>query len=495
MEPPDPPPSSPVFARSASPTSTLVAEQGVTVSESPDSFKFRNQDGVWSIAKRCTQSADGRTSTGPGYVFRLTSPLGVTYVNDAVPAQSPTPLDPQFPFGAMNQVFGGLGSFGFHYAHGQAGQLFAGDDPFTTDVETSFPGRDKKVIEGRQCANAPENNGFGVYRSQVKKRPIFNQNGVCQAPCDIDVIVWFRDGSGNTDEGPDDRLDAGSVGDGLVSVLYRYAFRGNEVKALMAVSIYAKANASGRPFVKEPKFAAVVAGGDYTRIVFLRNKQYRKGHMAGAPEGSPLATNNTADDLRNGIRFDYGQVIPATGQPDPPPRGHCDGPRRCLTIEMRGMPVRPNGDIRFGGGPNLWETTGQGLDRWAVLSQTRAKTYANDTSGDSVVWECGAPRLARPYGTDIERALISRGANPSINNVRTWEIGGFKEASTGAINTFPYQRAFAFFNGWFGGRGPEDCEPLQVDFSRPQPSPSAPITPLRIGASAIYTFQKCPVCE
>lgn len=119
VEPPDPPAPSQLSARSTTPTSTFVAEQGVTVSESPDSFKFRNQDGVWSIAKRCTQSVDGRTSTGPGYVFRLTSPLGVTYVNDALPAQTPTPLDPQFPFGAMNQVFGGLGSFGFHYARGR----------------------------------------------------------------------------------------------------------------------------------------------------------------------------------------------------------------------------------------------------------------------------------------------------------------------------------------------------------------------------------------
>lgn len=275
------------------------------------------------------------------------------------------------------------------------------------------------MIEGRQCANAPGNNEFGVYRSQVKKRPIFNQNGICQAPCDMDIIVWFRDGFGNTGEGPDDPADAGVVGDGLVSVFYRYAFRANDVKVLMAVSIHAKANANGLPFVKEPKFAAVVTGGDYKRIIFLRNGQYRKGFMAGAPEGPGLATDNTADDFRNGIRFDYGEGIPAPGQPDPPPRGSCEGTNRCLTIDMKAMPVKPNGDIRFGGGPNLWETTALGLDRWAVLSGNRLQAYDNDTEGDGRVWECGAPRKNRTHATDAQRAEISKDANPGINNVRT----------------------------------------------------------------------------
>jgi hypothetical protein len=435
-------PNDPWFCPSSTTTSPVVP--GVTWSESVDAVRFRNADGLWTIYKRCIDRMEGgqRRNVGPGYIARLER-KGVTVVDD-FRARS----DVSTP-GFLNAVNGGLGTFGWHHARGPVGATPAGDDPTTPAAETSV-GRSPQVIEGRMCA--PRNNGHGVYSRNWDSPRRVSPNRV-----DYTMDVWFRDAYGDTGFGPD--------GDALARVRYRYSFHRSSVSLWALVTTYAQPNAAGTPFVKEPKFTALTRGGGFVRMALFDGPDgvtFRKGVVSGAPEGTAvLQTDHSPHDGRVRIRWDF--------EPKPAPERSpgCSSSTPCLNVVARSFPTvaAPLGIRRADEAAN-WEGAALGLDRWAVASSTRPKAYPRDTRGDDVVSSCRAPTFASDdlNGNgkldEVELSRASERAEPGMDAVREWELGGWKAGS----NTKPYQAALTLFPGWENGRGGWDCEPLQRAF-------------------------------
>jgi hypothetical protein len=67
--------------------------------------------------------------------------------------------------------------------------------------------------------------------------------------------------------------------------------------------------------------------------------------------------------------------------------------------------------------------------------------------------------------SDAELSRLSESATPAMDQVREWELGGWKSGSKDSSN--PYQAALTLFPGWEDGRGGYDCEPLQRAFGPP----------------------------
>jgi hypothetical protein len=303
--------------------------------------------------------------------------------------------------------------------------------------------------------------------------------------------VWFRDAIGNTGTGPN--------GNALVKVTYKYSFFNTQVKAWMSVNIYARASGGALPFVKEPKFAMVVTGGGYKRVAVFRDDTYITGTMRGEPEpddpSDSLNTEHSAWGTRNRVQWDFATTAPKPSGPGKsilptPVSDGCGSPDLCFEVSMRAMATTRAGDVLRNEAPRYWERTRAGLDRWAERrfeDPELAVSYPRDTRGDGVVSRCGAPGAAS--GIDTVESIASENTNPGRDSVRRWEIGGFKSTVAGENNEVAFTRSFVYFTGWEGGRGPTDCEPLQVDFSR---APGAAVR--SYGAYAIYSFRDC-FCE
>jgi hypothetical protein len=184
----------------------------------------------------------------------------------------------------------------------------------------------------------------------------------------------------------------------------------------------------------------------------------------GQPEGTAvLNTDHAPDDARKRVRWDFATV--PNGDPG------CSATRPCLNVVARSHPVASSaaGILRSEPSSN-WEGGGLGLDRWAVASAGRTESYPRDTRGDGVVSSCKTPTFRATddldrNGTldDYELSKASERASTDIDQVREWELGGWK---SGASNT-PYQAALTLFPGWENGRGGWDCEPLQRAFGSP----------------------------
>jgi hypothetical protein len=146
----------------------------------------------------------------------------------------------------------------------------------------------------------------------------------------------------------------------------------------------------------------------------------------------------------------------------------CNASTPCLNAVARSFPIVSGvaGIVRTGEAAN-WEGAALGLDRWAVESEARAKAYPRDTDGDNFVSSCRVAPVpdANRNGKvdDYDRSKASESATPRMDQVREWELGGWK----GAASNKPYEAAFAFFAGWEDGRGGWDCEPLQRSFGSP----------------------------
>ena len=82
---------------------------------------------------------------------------------------------------------------------------------------------------------------------------------------------------------------------------------------------------------------------------------------------------------------------------------------------------------------------------------------------------CKAPRIAADGNgklNEVELSRASERATPAMDQVREWELAGWK---TGP-DSRPYQAALTLFPGWENGRGGWDCEPLQRSFGSPEES-------------------------
>jgi hypothetical protein len=420
----------------------------VTWSQNTTAIEFRNADGIWTIYKQCLDgTAGGRRSTvGPGYIARLERG-GIGIVDDYRPRSDTTSP------GYINAVNGGLGTFGWHHARGAVEATPAGDDPTTTTVEVGV-GRTPQVIEGRMCAAT--NGGYGVYA-----RNWFGPTRVSPTDVDYTMDVWLRDQYGNTGYGPG--------GDAIARLRYRYSFYRSSVSVWALVTTYARPNAAGTPFVKEPKFTALTRGGGYVRMSVFEGddaRTWRTGVAKGAPEGTAvLNTDHAPQDGRKRVRWDFESKVDREGSPG------CSGSVPCLNAVARSYPTASGiaGIVRAGE-PANWEGGALGLDRWAVESADRQKAYPRDTKGDDSVSSCKVTSIPDLNGDgridDREKSNASQDATPKMDHVREWELGGWK---SGSVNKL-YQAAFTFFAGWEDGRGPWDCEPLQRAFGPPTES-------------------------
>lgn len=190
--------------------------------------------------------------------------------------------------------------------------------------------------------------------------------------------------------------------------------------------------------------------------------------VGGEPEGTAvLHTDHAPADNRQRVRWDFEPSTRDSGSP------RCSLSTPCLNVTARSFPVTtaPAGILRTEHASN-WEGGGLGLDRWAVTSAGRANSYPRDTWGDDSLSRCKRPPLPsddldgnkKVSGAEVSRA--SEWATPDMNQVREWELGGWKSGP----DRNPYQAAFTLFPGWENGRGGWDCEPLQRAFGPPPES-------------------------
>jgi hypothetical protein len=104
-----------------------------------------------------------------------------------------------------------------------------------------------------------------------------------------------------------------------------------------------------------------------------------------------------------------------------------------------------------------------------VESKDRTRSYPRDTNGDNSVSRCKAPPLPTDDLNhdrkidDYEYSKASERAKPNMDQVREWELGGWKAGK----ERDPYQAALVLFPGWEDARGGWDCEPLQRAFGSP----------------------------
>ena len=411
-----------------------TAVPAVTWTQNTTAIEFRNADGVWTIYKRCIDGVSGslRYAVGPGYIAKLNRGAS-TFVEDLRGTADTT--NP----GYINAVNGGLGTFGWHHARGPVNNTPAGDDPTTSGVTEVEVGRRPQVIEGRMCADS--NNGYGVYaRNWTTPRRI--------SPTEVryTMDVWLRDRFGAT---------GAPVADALVRVRYKYTFYRSSVSLWALVTTYAAPNAAGTPFVKEPKFTAL-ARGDYLRMAVFGGpdaRDFRAAVTSGEPQGiSVLHTEHAPQDDRKRVRWDFATTTRNEGVPN------CSKLTPCINVVARSFPVASGTRILRTDQAGNWEGAGLGLDRWAVESASRSKSYPRDTRGDNVVSTCRAP-LPRSK-TEIALSKASEAASTDMDAIREWELGGWKSGK----DVDPYQAALALFPGWEDGRGGWDCEPLQRAF-------------------------------
>lgn len=379
--------------------------------ENSDGFVFRNDDGAWTIYKRCFDEVvrGRRWSAGPGYVVRMTDTRGRRLVNDYRPRR-----DLWSP-GYLNSMNGGLGTFGWHHVRGRAGRAPAGDDPTTARIEQRV---DRKLpgysLEGRMCASS--NAGTGVYAvswsgpRRVRDEIVFRFD------------VWLRD-----------------PGRPVARVRYDYAFGRSAVRVNVEIHVLAAANR----FVKEPKLVALLRGGAFRRMS-VYGRTFQKGVLKGSPESTRvLRTEHSGRPDRLRVTWDYGRSATEEGK-DPCAQAPC------FTVAGAASPTTP------------WENGRLGLDGWAAAAARERSTWPRDTRGAQVVSTCGvqAKRADDRDGNgslDVrERSLASERASPDQDAQRRWEHGGWKATPSSA-----YSASSTAFLGWQGSRGPADCEPLE----------------------------------
>ena len=373
----------------AVPASNPPPDEAPTVRflELADRYLVANDDGTWTIFKRCETRR--RTTVGPGYVAQLVSRGGITIVDDV--RRRGTLNDPEF---------GGLGAFGWHHARGRPNRL-------------RFRGENAWEVSGRVCATA--NRGFGVVASAPER-----VRRVAPDAVELGVAVLFS--------------DVYTYPRPLLRVRYRYRFERDVVKSWIEIRPLCSRGRCGRTrslaFVKEPKLVAHVVGGGFTRMSTWEDD----GRLAcvyvggGGPRGPILDTGQCAADRRSLLRFDYGSGL--SGR-----EGGC-ATRPCLNVVMRAYaPGAPPGEPT-----EVWEGAGLGLDGWAVNAARRPRAFARDTGSiDGVVWNCHG---ATPDAQAVRRwettgRLDPRGRYLSLGGLfPAWEGG------RGGYDCEPLARAF-----------------------------------------------------
>jgi hypothetical protein len=480
-------PSVPDDTQTLSFTPVTPCPPGYVDDASAPTWQFTNCDGTWHIFRDCIDQnvSGGRYTVGPGYIAHMRTPGAngrVLVRDDRVRTNATEHVDSgSVPFGPLGAMNGGLGTFGFHYARStnDPGQVPAGSDPTrqlsAAEAEVVVgairDARHVPVIEGRQCAGKNGNPNYGVYA--VTHPPKLTQSGAANNPridsqgiVRFTVSVWFRDEWGNTGQGPNAAGDGNPAGDAIARVTYTYRFEPSVVRAWMAVTTFGSSSGGGTRYIKEPKFVAVIRGGGFSRLkVFggakgglaLPHTRNEPSEVRDGPVQKPnavLSPRQIGQGDRTRIQWDYGTN--ACGN-------------NCFSAVMRAYPVlsRTTGGVEVGRPAPLWEQTenlhaGFGLDWWARISgvrwQSRLQSYPRDTAGD-FQWACRPMKIRHP--TASQMAFASEDVTTNVTLRRRWEIGGWKETTT----SVPFVLSGTVFSGWNGGRGPYDCEQMQVKFA------------------------------
>ncbi len=394
------------------------------VSDDPQRTVWANQDGSWTVHKLCLGPSvrGGENTVGPGYISRLVRRDSETSWKEIVQDDQPR--------GPLNSPkFGGLGAFGFHLARGPVGQTVLN----TTNAW---------ALDTRNCA--ADNGAFGVYASSATQ-PQIGTDGFGR----MHVDVWIRDFWGHTGYGPDANGDG--FGDSLMTVSYTYEFRPSVVRAWIAVTQSCPSGCPigpGTAFVKEPKLASSVTQTDYRRIAIfdhtdqlaLWGKDITGDGNAdpcawdyGAPDADHITqTNQCYDPWKVRTRFDKSVDLFGTGGcPD----------NLCLNVVMQAHRENP-----FAVG--FWKGSTYGFDGWASQADTRPAANSKDQGSCVPGKDCTDPKWG------------CHGGRPFTDANRTWEmLGGEKNSVDNYLN------ASVLYNGWAGGFGAYDCEPLSRRFA------------------------------
>lgn len=234
--------------------------------------------------------------------------------------------------------------------------------------------------------------------------------GVSERCCRVSPLRWDDDGALRFSVDVDLRTP---WQDPVLRLRYEYLFAANAVRLRTTVrSICADPTCGDAPnqhFLKEPKFTAQVepAAGDTLAVLDVFGAELTRW-MGGHPR---KGTGQVDQDARDSV------VFSASG----------------LKVVARGAT-----------GP--WEGSGSGLDGWAAAAASFAPAPG---AGDGP-----APIH---YATGKDTRWGCNGASPEADGVRQWELVG------GA----PGYPLAAFFHGWEGGVGHNDCEPLARHFPPP----------------------------
>lgn len=371
-----------------------------------DKVTFTNSDGQWVIYKRCigpSQRGGANMTVGPGYIAKVIVPNGsggnTVVVNDEDILCKSGNVPCTGAKAGPNWGWGGLGSFGWHHARGPG--------PLGTDNAWD--------ASGRFCA---ADTGVGVTSATIINGPVIDASGVGE----LDMDVFFGD----------------MWTAQLMRVRYKYRISNSTVKMWALVTEHCPngncgAGAPGPAYIKEPKFVAEsVIGGGFTNITTFNDGGLTVGtYSAGATNPNSIGNGQNADPGRSRVKFDYATTSTACNNTTHP----------CLNVVMRRYPTPSGDDISVGSATSDWQnasnaTGPNGLDGWAVTSQSRAAIDVSDTSGCS--------------GT-------SAGNDTSSTALRRWEYGGWKNTNS---STQPYTRVGVAFHGWEGGQGAYNCGAL-----------------------------------
>jgi hypothetical protein len=234
--------------------------------------------------------------------------------------------------------------------------------------------------------------------------------GVSERCCRVSPLRWVDDGALRFSVEVDLRTP---WQDPILRLKYEYYFAAETVQLRTTVRSFCTdptcGDAPNQHFLKEPKFTAQVepAAGDTLTVYDELGVELTKW-LGGHPR---KGTAQVDQDMRDSV------VFSASG----------------LKVVARG-------------GNGRWEGSNSGLDGWAIAAATFAPA---PSIGDG-----SAPTH---YATGKDTRWDCNGTSPGADSVRQWELVG------GA----PGYPLAAFFHGWEGGVGHNDCEPLARHFPPP----------------------------
>jgi hypothetical protein len=341
--------------------------------------------------------------------------------------------------------------------------------------------------------SAADWSGWGVYHVDFHEPVV--ENGTIR----FQIEVWIKDPWSAAAGTPD--------GSALLAVQHLYKFTTSKVDAIHTVKTFGQQpNPNGWiPLVKEPKFGATIrASGRYTQMrVFTRTGTAGGAITRGQPEWQPFTdptTGKTRGDALNTQQSALAQRVRVEWQcasdklavcgsdpsANPCAVGCFDVTATALNPTWIDSASKPHDPFAITGSRPLWQSstsangTALGLDGWARDSAGRTKAWPRDTDEEGIS-NCSKADPNAPSGQTALTKLqylaahptgnyqqylsdLSENSNTTIQNVRRWELGGWKNGTKkgGYYSDKTYTGSFVFFHGWEGAAGPKDCEPLLV---------------------------------